>query len=646
MGSISKFFAIVFLIVPNLAGAQLCQGSLGDPIVNISFGSGPNPGPRLSAATTNYQFDFNDCPNDGLYTVRNNTTDCFGFSWHSLTNDHTGNNGGYFMLVNASLQPSAFYIDTVKGLCSNTTFEFAAWIVNVLKSTACGSSGNQPNLTFTIETTNGAVIQSYNTGNIPQSSSADWKQYGFYFSTPPGVSDVVLRIFNNALGGCGNDLALDDITFRPCGPQIIPVIDGFNSLNVSYCTGTSQSFTFRAAISTGFSIPQFQWQVSTDNSNWTDIAGATATTYTANFTSATTPSTYYYRLAAAEQGNFNSVKCRVVSQVITVGVGSVPVTSINVSSPVCQGGIATLTATGGTDYSWTKEGGGLVVFDNKATISNIDFSDSGKIYVLVKSNGGCSHLDSAYLKVLPKPTATVSFDSTGICTGKSIQLSGGGNGTYHWMPAATLSSDAIPNPVASPAATTVYSLVVTNANGCTDTAFIKVTVVESPHVNAGPDQTIIAGNSVKLLASVTGQEVSFSWSPPDDLSSAVVLQPIATPPADIHYTLTATSNAGCGTDVDKVHVFVFNDLFIPNAFSPDANGNNDTWNIPALNAFPNFELRVYNRAGVLVYQCAQLLKPWDGTYKGEPQPPGAYVYVIDVHDRKRPLYKGSVLLIR
>src|SRR5690348_2983064 len=108
--------------------AQVCQGSLGDPIVNITFGSGPNPGPPMPAAATGYQYFAGDCPNDGFYTVRSNTNNCFGNSWHSLAADHTGNPNGYFMLVNASIQPSAFYLDTVKGLCTGTTYEFAAWI--------------------------------------------------------------------------------------------------------------------------------------------------------------------------------------------------------------------------------------------------------------------------------------------------------------------------------------------------------------------------------------------------------------------------------------------------------------------------------------------------------------------------------------
>ena len=206
---ISRYFLTTFFFLVSLYGnAQLCQGSLGDPLVNITFGSGGNPGAPLAAAATGYQFTSADCPNDGFYTVRNNTNACFGNTWHSLSVDHTGNGNGYFMLVNASIQPSAFYVDTVRGLCGSSTYEFAAWVTNVIRPASCSGNSNQPNLSFTIEKTDGTVVQTYNSGNIPPTSSPVWKQYGFFFTTPPAGSDIVLRIVNNAPGGCGNDLGL------------------------------------------------------------------------------------------------------------------------------------------------------------------------------------------------------------------------------------------------------------------------------------------------------------------------------------------------------------------------------------------------------------------------------------------------------
>src|SRR5215470_14157256 len=117
MKSLKTFFALLLLPFANNCLGQLCQGSLGDPVVNITFGSGPGFGSPLSAATTFYSFIQTACPNDGFYTVIDQTSGCFGNTWHTLSKDHTGDANGHFMLVNASFQPGDFYVDTIRGLC-------------------------------------------------------------------------------------------------------------------------------------------------------------------------------------------------------------------------------------------------------------------------------------------------------------------------------------------------------------------------------------------------------------------------------------------------------------------------------------------------------------------------------------------------
>ncbi len=87
--------------------AQQCT-SFGDPVVNITFGAGSNPGPSLKAATTSYSYVSTSCPGDGFYTVTNSTSGCFGSTWHNMFSDHTGNPNGYFMLINASFNPAIF----------------------------------------------------------------------------------------------------------------------------------------------------------------------------------------------------------------------------------------------------------------------------------------------------------------------------------------------------------------------------------------------------------------------------------------------------------------------------------------------------------------------------------------------------------
>ncbi len=639
-----KFFTILFFtsFVINFCSAQLCQGSLGDPIVNTNFGNGANPGPPLAAATTTYQYVANDCPGDGFYTVRNNTTACFGSTWHSFTADHTGNPNGYFMLVNASVQPSAFYLDTVRGLCGNTTYEFAAWIMNVILPSGCNGNSNQPNLTFSIEKTDGTVLQTYNTGNIAPLASPTWKQYGFFFTTPVGVTDIVLRIFNNAQGGCGNDLALDDITFRPCGPLLDPSITGIASDTASLCEGTAGNYTFTCSVSGGFNNPVYQWQERINNTIWIDIPGETNLTLSKTFAVNTAPGIFEYRLTVAEIGNLGYPQCRINSQPLRVIINSKPVTTATNNGPVCERTNSIITATGGSQYQWT----GPNAFTGSGSplvLTNMQINQAGKYYVTVTNAVGCSNKDSTIIVINPAPLASTSFANASICIGDSIQLIAAGGPPYNWIPAAGLSNATIFNPKASPAQTTVYSVIVTNAFGCADTATTTITLTSLATVNAGPDIAILKGQRIRLSGTATGQGISYSWSPPLYIDDIFSTQPFVNPPADISYILTAVS--GCNTVADTMFVKVYNDIYIPNAFTPDGNGRNDTWNINALEAYPGFELFIFNRYGQMVFKTNKNPVAWDGTCNGKPCMNGVYTYVIKTGNDKEPI-KGTVMIIR
>ena len=635
-----RLATIILLLITVPASSQLCQGSLGDPIVNITFGGGQNPGPSLSAATTNYSFAANDCPPDGSYTVRNNTNSCFNNSWHTLNSDHTGNPGGYFMLVNASVTPSAFYTDTVNLFCSNTTYEFAAWIANVLRPAACNGNGNQPNLTFTIERTDGTVIQTYNTGSITPDNTPTWKQYGFFFTTPSGVNRVVLRITNNAPGGCGNDLALDDITFRPCGPQLSAAFNsGSNQINL--CQGDATQLYMNATLSAGFSNPVFQWQTSNDNVIWTDIAGANTTTLTQNF-SATSASNLYYRITVAEAENIASPTCRVASPSLTVRVNSKPVVAISHNSPLCEKTNIVLSATGGSQYMWS----GVQNFSatsSSVTIPNVQVNQSGKYYVEVVSDANCRSTDSVNVVVNPKPVAIVANGAVSICRGDRITLSASGGDKYQWSPATGLSSVTSPDPVASPPDTIMYRVIVSNNFACADTAEVLVNVMQKPVANAGPDRVIIEGQSVQLQGAVSDAQ-KFYWEPAVFINDAVSLRPIVNPPADITYVLHAQSD-DCGTIRDSVRVKVYKKVFIPNSFSPNGDGVNDTWVITALEAYSNYELNVFDRYGMPVYTSRNRYTPWDGTLNGKPLPFATYYYVLHLKQVNIWL-KGSVVIIK
>lgn len=170
---ISTIILIGLIFFTMVAKAQLCTGSLGDPVVKLDFGKGSSAhGSALGSSITSYSWTTADFPGDGYYTVEKKTNTP-GTWW--TTSDHTG--GGYMMVVNASFSiTDYFYKNTVKDLCPNTVYEFAAWIMNLLRY----NDTSTPNITFTIETTNGTILATYSTGDIPRQSSAKWKHYGLY----------------------------------------------------------------------------------------------------------------------------------------------------------------------------------------------------------------------------------------------------------------------------------------------------------------------------------------------------------------------------------------------------------------------------------------------------------------------------------
>ena len=386
-----KYFPFYVLIfISTNAHAQLCTGSLGDPVVNINFGNGTTGGTNY-VPSGSYAYTASTCPNDGFYTITNSSIGCFSSTWHSVLADHTG--GGAFMLVNASFQPADFFLTTVKDLCPQTTYEFSAWVMNVLN----GSGGIEPNITFSIETTSGVILNQFNTSGIPVTAAPEWKQYGFYFTTTTGATDVVLRMTNNAPGGIGNDLALDDITFRPCGPTVNSTITGNNN-SIDVCEYDQQPLSFTASISPGYITPAYFWQVSNDSGkNWIDISGANTLTYQR---SPTQEGSYWYRMSVSETGNGSFKNCRISSNILELNIHPRPVVNAGSDKFVVIGEKAILDASvsgNNNRFLWSPPD-----YLNDNTILNPEITPlSDKEYTLdVISEFGCVNDDLVKVKVV------------------------------------------------------------------------------------------------------------------------------------------------------------------------------------------------------------------------------------------------------
>ncbi len=168
---------------------------------------------------------------------------------------------------------------------------------------------------------------------------------------------------------------------------------------------------------------------------------------------------------------------------------------------------------------------------------------------------------------------------------------------------------------------------------------------ETAIANAGPDKYIVGGGSTNLSASISGSYSSFNWTPATSLDNSGSLTPAASPVADTRYILNVISTNNCGVSTDTVFVKLFSGIFIPNAFTPNNDGVNDTWNIAALDAYPDFELLVFNRYGELVFRNSQQREPWDGNFKSTPLATGVYVYLLKLNVANQ-VFKGTVTILR
>ncbi|HLG40844.1 MAG TPA: hypothetical protein VI461_14290, partial [Chitinophagaceae bacterium] len=289
------------------SSAQVCNGSLGDPVINETFGT---RGYQLAPYKTTYQL-VGGCPNSmGTYTLSGFLFGCGPRSWVQMVGDHTPNDSeGNYMLVNAASTPGTVYMDTAKNLCGNTVYQFGIWATSVMTSFACDGNAVLPNLRYQIKTLSGTVLAVDSTGFLPIVNDREWKFYSLPIQTPANVTDVIISITINPAFGCGSAFAIDDITLRPCSPSLITATINGSAGPVDVCADNTDTWLLTASYTPGFADPVFQWQSSIDSGQtWVDIPGQTMLTYTASHQSS---GTVLYRTCIAERGNISSINCRI-----------------------------------------------------------------------------------------------------------------------------------------------------------------------------------------------------------------------------------------------------------------------------------------------------------------------------------------------
>lgn len=278
------------------------------------------------------------------------------------------------------------------------------------------------------------------------------------------------------------------------------------------------------------------------------------------------------------------------------------------------------------------------------TISNLV---AGSYGYTVTDNNGCFKTDTIEVT---EPDALVADASTIIPADCNGDLNGeidltvsGGTGSYSFAWSNADSTEDV-----SGLAAGSYDVVVTDANGCTDSlSGLVVTEPDLLTLTASADTTIVAFESANLEVLTTSGgtgTLTYEWTPGATLNDAFAASTVANPEESTLYIVTGVDEKGCAA-FDSVYVRVdFNLVAVPDGFTPNGDGINDVFTLHYSDAIELVELKIFNRWGQLIFED----NDWDGTYKDKKQPMDTYIYqaVFQLPDGTSANYSGDFLLIR
>ena len=243
-----------------------------------------------------------------------------------------------------------------------------------------------------------------------------------------------------------------------------------------------------------------------------------------------------------------------------------------------------------------------------------------------------------------------------MCPGTQVAIGGtptakpsSGTYTYVWHPGRALYNydSTKANPIAQPNSTTTFTVIVTDVSNPTEPIRDTATVYVYPYyVNAGPDVTIKAGQTVTLHGQAPGDSSAYWFSGSSSVFNINTLTPDVFPGVTTTYTLSANFPHGCHLyDNVKVTVIPSTELVFYNSFSPNGDGANDVFYIGNIGLYPDNSLEIYNRYGQKVLTKTSYNNDWDGTYLGNELPGGTYFYILDTHSDAGK-YRGEINIIR
>lgn len=410
------------------------------------------------------------------------------------------------------------------------------------------------------------------------------------------------------------------------------------------CLGTPQTITYIG------NAPN------TATYNWFGFAGATVQSgsgqgpYSILFNNA---GNYTLQLQVENNGCTSTITTRkdTVSSPVTA--------SFTVSEDeVCAGTTITATFTGSSantataTWSW---GGGAIQSGSGFGPYNVQYNRSGIISLTVKDGACVSVANSKVIDVIPVPIAAFTADALKGCAPFAVTFINQSQNYSDWkwrFGNGDSSTDANPVYTYNDVGRYTVTLITSSQNKCFDTLvqtdYIEVKAMPKAAFTATPVENVPVELHLAAFSFTNASDYSntYKWHFGDRDSSALINpQHRYLYPGDYTVILEAINDIGCRDTAMRQFFKVIPDkvLEIPNAFSPNGDGANDTWEIAGLRGAADCRVEIFNRWGERLYSTQGYFNPWDGSWKGKPVPVATYYYVIKTATRS---YNGWLAVIR
>ncbi|MBS1647314.1 MAG: gliding motility-associated C-terminal domain-containing protein [Bacteroidetes bacterium] len=425
------------------------------------------------------------------------------------------------------------------------------------------------------------------------------------------TTTTTYTLLATAANGC---MGIDTTTVKV---NAIPVI---TSNPISICIGNSGTLTATGATS-------YTWA----SSGGTGSSGASVVV-----TPTVVGVSTYSVLGVDANGCYGTVTT-------SITVNNLPTVSANTNS-VCVGSTATLTANGAATYTWTpntglSSGNGTPVTVSPSSTISVTYTVSGT------DANGCVNSNTVTLVVNPSPNISTSGSQT-VCAGDTVHLSATGATNYTWLPAAGLTGANTATPYGMPTSSTNYTVIGTNALGCSKAAVVPVSTASISASFSADPQTGIAPLTVNFTNTSMGA-TSYTWNYGNG-STQVVNTTSSQSNYSVSGTYTVTlmaSNANMCTASTSATIVVSDgfSISIPNVFTPNGDGINDNFFVKSTGV-SSMSILIYDRWGLLLWQTNAASDMWDGGKQND----GTYFYVIKATDTKGQThnYQGYLTLIK